>query len=105
MKKIIYLLLAILGIILPFTQFVPWSNANGFNIGLMISHAFANQIAAGIAIDAVLAALAIILFIVFDSKEKKVKYWWVPIAGIFVSGISFALPFYLYLRERSLEKK
>lgn len=97
-------MLAILGVILPYTQFVPWSNANGFNLSLMISQMFVNQIASGIAIDALLAALVIVVFILFDTKQIKVKYWWLSIIGIFVSGISFALPFYLYLRERSLEK-
>lgn len=104
MKKNLYLVLAILGIILPYTQFVPWSNANGFNIALIGSLMFANQIAAGVAIDALIAALAIVLFIVFDKKETKVKYWWAPIVGIFLAGISFALPFYLFLREKALKK-
>lgn len=105
MKKYIYLLIAILGVILPYTQFVPWSNENGFDLGLMVSLMFANQIASGIALDALVAGLAILLFIIFDKKETRVKYWWVSVVGIFLSGIAFALPFYLFLREISLEKK
>lgn len=104
MKKNLYLALAVLGIILPYTQFVPWSNANGFDIGLMVSLMFANQIAAGVAIDALLVALSIVVLIIFDTREIRVKYWWIPIIGIFMAGISFALPFYLYLRELSKEK-
>jgi hypothetical protein len=101
MKKNVYLAISILGVILPLTQFVPWTNAHGFDLGLMISEMFANHIASGIAIDALLAALAIVLFIIFDMKQSRVKLWWIPVIGIFVSGISFALPFYLFLRERS----
>ncbi len=105
MKKYAYLLIAILGIVLPYTQFVSWSNENGFDLDSMVSLMFANQIASGIALDALVAGLAILLFILIDRKESKVKYWWVSILGIFLSGIAFALPFYLYLRELSLEKR
>jgi len=95
----------VLGIILPYTQFVPWSNVNGFNLPLMISEMFANKIAAGIAIDALLAGVAIIFLIIFENSRVKVKNVWLPLAGIFISGISFALPLYLYMRERVLEQK
>lgn len=104
MKKNIYLALALAGIILPYTQFVPWSNANGFNLRLMIGEMFVNQIASGIAIDALLTALVILVFIAFDRKSVRVSYLWLPIAGMFLSGISFALPMYLYLRERALKQ-
>ncbi len=105
MKKNIYLVLMILGIILPYTQFVPWSNVHGFNLSLMINQMFANQIAAGIAIDALLAAVVIVFLILFENDRVKVKHLWLPILGIFISGISLALPLYLYMRERALEIK
>ncbi len=104
MKKNIYLILSILGIILPYTQFVPWTNANGLNLKLLLSEMFANQIATGIAIDALFTGLVIIIFILFDRKIAKVKFFWIPIVGIFLSGIAFALPFYLYLRETNNTK-
>jgi hypothetical protein len=105
MKKNIYLVLAILGVILPMSQFAQWSMVNGFDLKLMGQAMFANQIAGGIAIDALLTAVAIVVFMVFDQKQVKVKYLWLPIAGIFFSGISFALPMYLYLRERAMKKQ
>ncbi len=90
MKKNLYLALAILGVVVPYTQFVPWSMQNGFNLKLMVSQMFANQIASGIAFDALLTGVAIVLFMVFDRKKVAVKYVWIPIVGIFLSGISFA---------------
>lgn len=104
MKKNFYLVLAILGVILPYTQFVTWTNTYGFNISLMLSEMFANQIATGIAIDALLAGLVIVAFIIFERSEIKVKHLWLPVVGIFLSGISFAFPMYLYLRERAREE-
>lgn len=89
---------------MPYTQFVPWTNANGLNLKLLLSEMFANQIATGIAIDALFTGLVIIIFILFDRKIAKVKFFWIPIVGIFLSGIAFALPFYLYLRETNNTK-
>jgi hypothetical protein len=104
MKRIIFALLAFVGIVGPYTQFVPWSMVNGFNVAQMISLAGANQISAGIAIDAVLAAIAFVVYILLEQKTRKVKYFWLPIIGIFVSGIAFAIPFYFFLREGKSEQ-
>ena len=102
--KYTYLSLSIIGIIVPFTQFVPWSLMYGFDMNLLVSSMFANYIASGISLDALIAAVAIILFILYDRTQTRTSYWWIAIVGIFLSGISFALPFYLYLRERALGK-
>lgn len=105
MKKNIYLALAILGFILPYTQFVPWTNQYGFDFGFMVEQMFANQIASGIALDALVIAVVIVIFILFEQRQDKVKFFWVPIVTIFLSGIALALPLYLYLRELTREKK
>jgi hypothetical protein len=105
MKKKIYLTMAGLGVVLPFYYFVPWTNANGFNLPRMLDLIFVNPIASGIAADAITVALAVIAFIILERREIKVPYFWIPIAGIFLVGVAFALPCYLYLRERGLEQK
>lgn len=104
MRKKVYLILTILGVILPMSQFAQWSMVNGFDLKLMGAAMFANQIASGIALDALITAVVIVVFIIFDRKDVKVQHLWLPIVGIFFSGISFALPMYLYLRESALGK-
>ncbi len=104
MKKI-YLTLSILGIVLPYTQFVQWTNMYGFNISGMVRDMFANGIASGIALDALMTAVVILVFVLHEQKRLAVSYVWVPLVGLFLSGIAFALPCYLYLRESALEKK
>lgn len=100
MNKKIYLLLAIIGIILPYTQFVPWTMENGFDLAMMMDLMFVNKIAAGIAIDALTAAFVLLVFMALESKRKPVKYWYIPVVGVFVFGLAFAMPAYLYLREK-----
>lgn len=101
MYKNIYLALALLGIIIPYSQFVPWTMANGLNFGLMFEEMFVNQISRGITFDALLVAVVIIAFVFIENKKRSVKNLWLPIIGIFLFGVSFALPMYLYLREKS----
>lgn len=100
MKKI-YLILSVIGLILPLTQFAPWSMVHGFDLNLLISEMFANQIASGIAIDALLAAASLICFILIEHKKRPVKFFWLPIVSVFLVGLAFAFPLFLYLKEIS----
>jgi hypothetical protein len=43
-RKNLYLLLCVLGIILPYSQFVPWVLENGLHFGLLVRQLFANRI-------------------------------------------------------------
>lgn len=102
MKKNLFLVLSIIGVIVPYSQFVPYTNEYGWNGSQMLSAIFANQMSTGIALDALLAAVVVIIWILFEQKRNPIKYIWVPIVGMFAVGLSFALPFYLYLRERAI---
>lgn len=105
MMKYFYFALAMLGIILPYSQFVPWTMINGMDLAKMGQAMFVNQIAGGIALDALTAAVILIIYILFQQKKNPVKYFWVPIVGVFVFGLAFALPIYFYLKELSSENK
>ena len=99
MRKNLFLILSILGIIIPYTQFVPFTNEFGFDLPRMLDQMFATTISTGIAYDAFFTALVLIIFILIEQKRNPVKLFWIPIVGIFAIGLSFAFPFYLYLRE------
>lgn len=98
MKKI-YLFLAIVGTIIPFSIFIPWLFNNGLDIQLFASQWFANRISQFFAADFIVSWLCFLIFLIVDSKRRTVKFWWVSFVGNFFIGLSFALPFYLYLRE------
>lgn len=103
MKKYFYFLFMTVGIILPYSQFVPWSMTGG-RVQDIPQLAAVNPIAAGITLDALVAALFLIIFILVDRFQIKVKHAWLPILGIFIFGIAFAYPCYFYLRERGTSK-
>lgn len=102
--KYFYWSMMAIGVILPYSQFVPWALAGG-SLSDIIPLAFVNQIAGGIALDALTAGLFLIGFIILDRKKVLVKNIWLPIAGIFIFGIAFAFPCYFYLRSLSLKDK
>lgn len=102
--KRIYLLLAILGALLPLSQFVPASLEGSFSVGNLISELMATRNLRGIAFDLMIAAITGVVFMVREGRRLKVRILWLPLLGTFLVGFSFGLPFFLYLRERTLEK-
>ncbi len=104
MKKNIYLGLAIINGIVLYAFFILWSSVHGFDISLMLSEIMSTTLSTAIFLDAVLASLVFIVFVFFDQQKLKIPYYWLSIISIFLIGIAFAFPFYLYLRERQIER-
>ena len=52
--------------------------------------------------DLFVLATAASVFIFFESKRLKIKYWWLFILGSFVTAIAFTFPLFMALRERKL---
>lgn len=77
---------------------------NGMDLVKMGQAMFVNQIAAGIALDALLAAVVLIIYILIQQKKNPLTYFWVPIIGSFVSlsGICFS---FLFVFTRSINRK
>ncbi len=102
-RKNIYLLLCILGIALPYSQFVPWVMENGLHLGLLFRQLFANRIGGFFGMDVLVSAVVVIFFVRREGKRLCVPHLWLPIAGTLTVGVSLGLPLFLYLRERALE--
>ena len=52
--------------------------------------------------DLFVVATAASVFIFFESKRLKIKFWWLFILGSFVTAIAFTFPLFMALRERKL---
>ncbi len=94
--KNVYLALAIVGLILPYSQFIPFLLENGLNIPLIATEITGYRLSSFAWLDVVVTALVIITLI-FD--EKKLKSWWIPVAATLLIGPSCGLPLYLYMRD------
>jgi len=96
--KSFYLLLAIIGTILPYAFFVQHVGAEGYALPAFLAGVFATPAASGFAADLVVSSL-VFWFWMFTADAPAPKPW-VFIALNLLIGLSCALPAWLYWRER-----
>ena len=102
-RKTVYLLFCILGVALPYSQFVPWVLQNGLNRRLFVEELFANRIGGFFGMDVLVSAVVLIFFLRREGRRLGVRHRWAPIVGVLTVGVSLGLPLFLYLRERTIE--
>ena len=100
----VYLALCFFGIVLPYSQFLPWIAENGLDIALLIEEITTSRIAAFGWLDVIVSALALFVFIFTDGRREKIANLWLPVAGTLLVGVSLGLPLFLYLREVNREQ-
>jgi uncharacterized protein DUF2834 len=100
-----YLLLCVIGFILPYSQFVPWVMQNGLNLGLFVQQLFANRIGAFFGMDVIVSAIVLFRFVRVEGKRVNVRYRWASVIATLTVGVSLGLPLFLYLRERALQTR
>ena len=99
-----YLICCVLGLILPYSQLVPWLLEHGLNITLFYRELFANRISAFFAMDVIVSAIVLLWFIQSEGKRLRVRLLWLPTIGTLVAGVSFGFPLFLFLRQMALDR-
>ena len=99
----VYAGLCVAGAVLPFVQFLPWLRTHGFDVPLFVRDLFANGVAGAFAIDIIVSAVVVAALVLIEGRRLGVRHLWAPLLGILV-GVCFALPLFLYLRERRLDE-
>ncbi|WP_394178695.1 DUF2834 domain-containing protein [Marinomonas posidonica] len=102
--KHLYLLLCVVGTLVPLSQFVPWVLEHRVNIPLFFDELFQTRIGAFFGLDVVISALALFAFMFYETKQRKIAYAWTAVLGTLCIGVSLGLPLFLYLRQRSVEQ-
>jgi hypothetical protein len=103
--KTLYLVLCLAGLLLPYSQFVPWVLQHGLNLPLFARELFANRIGAFFGMDVVVSAVALLVFTRIESARLAIRNRWLVVIAVLTVGVSLALPLFLYLRELELERK
>jgi len=101
--KKVYLVLSVVGFLVPYSQFVPWLLTNGLNISGFFHDMLANRIAGFFAADVIISAVVLITFIGREGKRASTRL--IPTIATFGVGVSLGLPLFLYLRELEREKQ
>lgn len=99
----IYLLLCLLGFLLPYWQFVPWIAQHGIPLRLFVHDLFANRISGFFAMDVLVSAIVLCVFASAEGRRLGMRSRWLPIVATLLVGVSLGLPLFLYLREGELE--
>lgn len=105
----IYLVLAVLGAVLPWQaniEFMQTSGANGFDIQQFINDANVNAAARSLSRDLLIGATAISIWIVAEGRRLQIKLWWLALIASFSISFACGAPLFLFLREcRLIELK
>lgn len=97
--KRLYLVLAITGGILPYLFFTPYIINEGVNLPGFISAIFANPPASGFTTDLLFSSLVFWIMMFHEKKQGKGLNPLIFIALNWLTGLSCALPAYLYARS------
>jgi hypothetical protein len=99
-----YLICCVLGLVLPYSQFVPWLLEHGSNVTLLFRELSANRISAFFAMDVIVSAIVLIWFIQAEGKRLRMRLLWLPTLGTLLVGVSFGFPLFLFLRQVKLDR-
>ena len=99
--KNIYLLLSILGGIIPYLFFFQFIQIEGLNIPLFIESLFLNGAAGGFSADLLFTSFVFWVFMFVESKDSNNPKPYLFIILNLTIGLSCALPAYLYAKVRS----
>jgi hypothetical protein len=102
--KRLFLVLAVVGFVLPYYFFVSFLMDNGLDVQLLVSQLFANDISAFFAIDLIITAIVLLLFVHQESQRLQVRNWGLYVVATLLVGPSFAFPLFLYVRSGKLKK-
>ena len=101
-RKTIFLILAIIGFIAPYYFFLQ---VRGFDAGELFQQFTASKILSGTAMDLFISVIVFWFFMFTETRKLDMKNSWVYLLATLLVGLSFALPLFLYFRERKLESR
>ncbi|MGI9279362.1 MAG: DUF2834 domain-containing protein [Endozoicomonas sp.] len=97
--KTVYLLLAIIGAVVPYFFFIPFIQAHGLDIPAFVSGLFINGPASGFTADLLLASLVFWIYMFRAQKKSSGPKPYLFIVLNLTVGLCCALPAYLYAQE------
>ena len=99
--RMLYLALAVWGAVHPMMHFLGWMTETGQGVSALIDAWFANGAVTGLAWDLIIAAVALILWILAEVSVRRNWSSLLAIPATLLIGVSCGLPLYLFLRTRA----
>ncbi len=104
MARYLYLVLCVLGTLLPYSQLVPFLRAHGLDVPLLVRELFANRVGAFFGLDVLVSSFVLWVFVFTEGRRRRMRRLWVYVLCNLLVGVSLALPLFLYVRERRLDR-
>ena len=100
------LALTIVGFLVPNTMVIAFFvDHGGIDLGAYLGKWFESLPAAQLIADLAIAFVAFALWAAWEGRRLGMSTWWVPIPASALVGLCFALPLFLFLRERALTRQ
>lgn len=103
--KILYLLAAVLGAVLPLSQFIPFLKSHGLDLRLLFVLLFSNSVSGFFAMDVIVSSVVLWIFVFSKGRRLEMRYLWLYVVCNLTVGVSLALPLFLLFRERALDSR
>jgi hypothetical protein len=105
----VYLVLFIVGTILPYTLVAPWLAENGLSPRLFFAELFSTRIGGSFGLDLIVTTAVLLIFGAAETLRLKMRRAGLVLALVFLAtfgaGISSGFPLFLYLRERHFDER
>lgn len=98
--RLVYLALAVWGAIHPMVWFVAYMRETGTGLSGLIDAWYVNASTTGLTWDLTIAAIALTVWIIAETVQRKAWAALIAIPATFCIGVSCGLPLYLFLRSR-----
>lgn len=98
-KAGIYAVLAVIGFIVPLVFVGKFIAAEGLNFALMGEYIFGNPLAKAVFLDVAISSIVFWVWLSREAPKAGMSWWYYVPLNLFV-GLCFALPLFLYNRER-----
>jgi len=101
-NRFTFLILALLGSIVPVAVFAPFVYAHGLAPGLFMKQLFATPVSRFFAFDVLISAIAFWVFMLREGRRVEMKNLWIYVLCMLLVGVSLGLPLFLFFRERKM---
>ena len=98
-----FLILCVLGTLLPLSQFIPWVIENGLDVPLFFQELYSTKIGGFFGMDVIVSAVVLFVFIFAEGKRLRIEKLWFPVLATLCVGVSLGLPLFLYMRQVQIE--
>lgn len=96
----VYLILAIIGGVVPMYYFVSWFEEHGYDLGAMVEAWNVNDATTGLTYDLTISAVALLIWVIAETARNGRWLNLIAIPATFCIGVSCGFPLYLWLRTR-----